>query len=105
MKKLTPKYATNPGYQRVDLLPELENRSLFQKVGEKMSAPMAFRQTLEEYVESFHSTSLYSRDRMDPEKASAFDQEVRKLVKRYCREEEFEMQFVGKVIWGKPLRP
>jgi hypothetical protein len=42
---------------------------------------------------------------MDPEKASAFDREVRDLVKRYCRKEEFEMQFACKIIWGKPLRP
>jgi len=40
VKKLTPKYATNPGYQRVDLLPELESRGLFQKVGERMTVPM-----------------------------------------------------------------
>jgi SAM-dependent methyltransferase len=105
VKKLVPKYSTNPEYRPVDLVEELESRGLFQKVGEKVAAPMFFRQTLEDYIESFQSTSLYSRDRMDPEKASAFDREVRDIVRRYCREEEIEMQFVCKIIWGKPLRP
>jgi len=98
VKKLTPKYSTNPEYRPVDLVEELETRGLFQKVGEKAAAPTFFRQTLEEYIESFHSTSFYSRDRMGSERATAFDREVRELVKRYCREEEFEMQFVGKII-------
>jgi len=105
VKKLTPKYSTNPEYRPVDLVEELETRSLFQKVGEKAAAPTFFRQTLEDYIESFHSTSLYSRDRMGPERASAFDREVRELMQRYCPEDAFEMRFVGKIIWGKPLRP
>lgn len=105
VKKLTTKYSTNPEYRPVDLVEELETRGLFRKVGERTSAPTLFRQTLEEYIESFHSTSFYSRDRMGSERASAFDREVRELVKCYCREEEFNMQFVGKVVWGKPLRP
>lgn len=105
VKKLTPKYSTNPEYRPVDLVEELETRGLFQKVGEKVAAPTFFRQTLEEYIESFHSTSLYSRERMGSERASAFDREVRELVQRYCREEVFEMRFLGKVVWGRPLRP
>lgn len=89
----------------MDLVEELETQGLFQKVGEKAAAPTFFRQTLEEYIESFHSTSFYSRDRMGSERATAFDREVRELVQRYCREEVFDMQFLGKVIWGRPLRP
>jgi len=105
IKKLTPKYSTNPDYQRIDLIVELETRGLFQKLGEKEAPPLVFRQPLEAYIESFHSTSLYSRDRMGSERASAFDREVRELVQRYCREEVFDMRFLGKVVWGRPLRP
>lgn len=105
LKKIAQRFSTNPEYQPIDLLQEIESRGLFQKLGEREAAPLAFRQTLGDYVESFHSTSRLSRDRMAPEKAAAFDREVRELVKQYCREEEFEMKFVGKVVWGRPLKP
>jgi hypothetical protein len=42
---------------------------------------------------------------MGSERASAFDREVRELVQQYCRGEVFEMRFLGKVVWGRPLRP
>jgi SAM-dependent methyltransferase len=105
LKKIIPRFSTNPDYQPVNLVEDLETRGLFQKHGEKKASPMGYRQALEHYVESFHSMSSLSRDRMGKGKAATFDREVRKLVQRYCLEEVFEMQFVCKIIWGKPLRP
>ena len=63
---------------------------------------MSFQQSIDDYVESFHSMNGFSRERMTEEAAHDFDSEVRELVSKYCPEGEMELQSVGKVVWGNP---
>ena len=72
------------------------------KKGEKSAKPVSFQQSIDDYVESFHSMNGFSRERMTEEAAHGFDSEVRELVSKYCPEGEMELQSVGKVVWGNP---
>jgi len=72
------------------------------KKGEKSVKPVSFQQSIDDYVESFHSMNGFSRERMTEEAAHGFDSEVRELVSKYCPEGEMEFQSVGKVVWGNP---
>jgi ubiquinone/menaquinone biosynthesis C-methylase UbiE len=64
LSKLFPRFSTNPDYRPIDLIDELEQRGLFQKVGEKRTTPVPFSQSSEDYIEAFHSMSSFSRERM-----------------------------------------
>ena len=72
------------------------------KKGEKSAKPVSFQQSIDDYVESFHSMNGFSRERMTEEAAHGFDSEVSELVSKYCPEGEMELQSVGKVVWGNP---
>jgi hypothetical protein len=61
-----------------------------------------FRQSVDEYVESFHARNGLSRDRMDAQAASAFDRQLRELVREHCSGGIVELQISGRVIWGRP---
>ena len=101
LRKIIKRFSTNPAYQPVDLIKELEMRGLFQKLGEKQTSPLPFVQSIDDSVESFHARSSLSREYMTQEGAAAFDAEVRALLSKYCTEGRIKMQVVGKVIWGK----
>jgi len=98
-------YSLNKDFQPYNILTvtqELTARGLFQQVGIRTTAPVAFRQSVDEYVESFHARNGLSRDRMGANAVSAFDRQLRALVSRHCPNDAVELQIRGRVIWGKP---
>jgi ubiquinone/menaquinone biosynthesis C-methylase UbiE len=105
LKKIISRFSTNPDYKPYDLCEELQSRGLFQKQGSKETAPVLYRQSLDAYIEHFHSTSSLTRRRMGRKAADAFDQEVQDLVSRFTKDEILESQIRGKVVWGLPLSP
>ena len=96
------RYSTIEGYQPYDLIAELEGRGLFQSVGRRATTPVAFAQSLDAYVESFHGRASFSRERMSADAVRSFDAGVRALVRRYTPG-DVTLWVVTEVIWGKPL--
>ncbi|HZU68699.1 MAG TPA: class I SAM-dependent methyltransferase [Ktedonobacteraceae bacterium] len=96
------RYSTNRHFQPYDLIEELEKRGLFQKAGEKETAPVLFVQSVDDYIESYHSRNGLSRERMGEENAAAFDREVREVVTPMAKDGMLEFQISGHVIWGLP---
>jgi len=99
------RYSTNreyrPGFDLVDALAE---RGLFAVHERRKTGPVIFRQSIDEYVESFHARSGFSRARMTPEAVEAFDEAVRSLVERHGVS-DVEHEVIADVAWGRPLRP
>lgn len=98
------RYSTNRRYRPYDLIDELELRGLFRVLGRQRAAPAPFRQPVADYVESIHSQNGFSRDRMSPENAAAFDREVTRLVSPHAEDGVLTLQVGGEVIWGLPGR-
>ena len=96
------RFTTNPDYVPVDLMGELKRRGLFEQVGQRATAPVHFTQTIEEFIESFHSRSYLSRDLMSPEAAAAFDAELHRILHAAFPAGMVELQIVGSVVWGIP---
>jgi len=99
-------YSMNTDFQPYDILTvtqELAVRGLFAQHGITTTAPVPFRQSVAEYVESFHARNGLSRDRMDAQTARDFDGKLRKLMSQYCPSGIVELQVRGRVVWGKPL--
>ncbi|HLG63651.1 MAG TPA: class I SAM-dependent methyltransferase [Ktedonosporobacter sp.] len=103
LRDIIPQYSTNKDFEPYDLIEELERRGLFQKVGVKMTAPVPFVQSIDDYIESFHSRNGFSRDRMIPDQAAAFDQETRKILLKSHQNGVMRLQVIGTVIWGLPM--
>jgi SAM-dependent methyltransferase len=98
------RYSTNRDFRPYDLIVELTERGLFEPaVAERQTAPIPFTQSLDAYIESFHARNGFSRDRMPPEDAAAFDAAVRELVAPYTRDGQVHMEIVARIVWGHPL--
>ena len=96
------RYSTNRDYQPYSLLHELTMRGLFEQVGTQRTAPMLWRQSVVDYVESFHARNGLSRERMTPAAAAAFDAEMTALVQPFAEDGILAMHFQSTVTWGKP---
>ncbi len=98
--RLCADYSTNRAYQPYDLVEELARRSLFQVAGKQQTAPIPYSQTLEQYIESFHARNGFSRDRMQPQAAADFDQNVRDLMTAHVVAGQVHQQVFASITWG-----
>jgi hypothetical protein len=98
---LCARYSTNREYEPYDLLAELAKRNLFLLEHHIQTRPLSFSQTVDDYVESFHSRNGFSRDRMGPN-AAAFDEQLRAIIARYQPIPLLEFELVVDLAWGVP---
>jgi SAM-dependent methyltransferase len=101
---LIRRYSTIPRWQAFNLVAGLEERGLFRRAGARRTEPFRFAQSLDAYVESFHGRASFSRERLTPEDAAAFDETVRAVVEPICGV-TVEIQVYAEVVWGKPGQP
>jgi len=80
----------------------LERSGLFQKQGELKTLPITFIQSVEDYIESFHSWSELSRIPMGKNASSSFDEDVDALVSGFTFGKPVERRVSSLIVWGKP---
>ncbi len=100
--EILTRYRTNSSAGPYNMLAALEKQGLFQKVGEKTTEPISFVQSVEDFIESYHSRSGFSRERMGPVQAEAFDQEARSILQEVYGEGVIAFQVAGRIAWGYP---
>jgi SAM-dependent methyltransferase len=101
VRRIIPRYSTNLEYEAYDLIAELDERGLFCEIGRMTTAAVPFEQSLDDYVESFHSSNGLSRERMEPAAAEAFDESVRRIAGPYVAGGRVKGQVVGRLVWGR----
>ncbi len=77
---LIAEYSTIQNFQPFDLIEELVRRRLFERAGGHETPPVTARQSIEEYIESFHSRASLTRENMPPAASAAFDRRLRDLI-------------------------
>jgi len=102
LRPLIARYSTNQDYEPYDLVELLSARGLFVEVGRTRAVESTFVQSVDAYVESFHSRNGFSRERMSADAAQAFDEAVRALVQRHSPGGEVHGDVVATVVWGRP---
>jgi hypothetical protein len=73
-----------------------------REVGHHTTRCVPFAQSLDDYIESFHTRNCFSRERMLPERAADFDQALRALVLPYCPSGVVQGENCTTVVWGLP---
>jgi SAM-dependent methyltransferase len=102
LSTLISRYSTNKDFRPYDVIEELTRRNLFAERGRRVFDALPFEQPVSAYVESIHSRNGFSRDRMAPEDAAAFDEAVRALVTPFAREGMLRLEVGGEMVWGEP---
>ena len=102
VRNLGVPFAAHPSARPSHVVEELETRGLFHRQGEKETAPVAFLQSIEDFIEGLHSRSSFSRELMGQQQAADLDRQVRDLLVQFHPDGILPLQVVGRVIWGTP---
>jgi hypothetical protein len=102
--RLIARYSTNRDFTPYNLIDELVRRGLFVVTGRQVTAADEFRQPVEDYIESIHSRNGFSRQRMTPHDAAAFDEQVRRVVQQHGDDGTLRIRPITTVVWGRPVR-
>jgi len=87
-----------------DLIEELLERDLFVVTGEGMTEPVFQKQHVDDFVESIHARTNFSRERMGADSATDFDSRAKKILHTAYPTGSFVMSVQMKVVWGMPCR-
>ena len=102
LRMLVREYSTNQEYVPYDTATELETRGLITVVGRAQTAAVSYRQSVDGYVESFHSRNGFSRARMQVGRAQEFDDKLKTVVARYCPDDTVSLPLQARIVWGRP---
>jgi SAM-dependent methyltransferase len=102
LQPLIPLYSTNRDFQPYDLLEELARRQLFHLEGRATTTPVLFSQSIDDYIESWHSRNGFSRERMSASRALEFDAQVRDIVMPYAQAGLLRYDVQVELAWGVP---
>jgi SAM-dependent methyltransferase len=97
---LLPRFSTNRDFEPYDLVDELTSRKLLRIEGRVPMKAQPFTQRLDDYVTSFHSRNGFSRERMAPADARAFDDALRAVMAPYTRDGLVTLSVDTRVVWG-----
>lgn len=101
-RQIVRRFSNNPAYQPFDWIAELVKERLFQKLGERQTAPVSVKQTVEDYIAAQHARSTLSLDTMTAEQAAQFDREMQALLLPFAQDGLLTFSVVGGITWGKP---
>ena len=91
-------------YKPINVIDELENRKLFKTIGSTRSEPILFRQTIADYIESFHGRAGCACGRMAPTAMRDFAKAARTIIAPFATSEHVELMTYATITWGKPLK-
>ena len=69
-----------------------------------LDKPPQYASKIDNYIESYHSRSGFSRERMGQERAAAFDEAARKILLASYPDGMITFEVAGSVVWGFPRR-
>jgi SAM-dependent methyltransferase len=99
------RHGANPDFAPLDPVHELEQRGLFERLGDHTTASEPWTPTLEELIGCHHSQNGFVLEKMrDP---AAFDREVTTVVEELApkRGDRFQLDVVARISWGRPVDP
>jgi SAM-dependent methyltransferase len=100
-RELWARYSTNQANRPVHLIDELESRGLFEKRGTE-GFTAGWTPTIDEYLAANRSRASYPTV---PERAEAFDGELRAVLERLLDGDRLRLTVRGGFAWGVPLVP
>jgi SAM-dependent methyltransferase len=83
------------------LVEALRSGGFLTPLGHRATAPVPFRQSVDEYVEQFHSTASLAREHMTASEVREFGAAVRAAVAPWSRDGHLEMPIVATIDWGR----
>lgn len=97
-------FSTNQHYKSIDLIQELIDRKHFHLIGDKRTAAIHYTQTVQDYIQSFHSRASLSKEDMGEKNVREFDTKLADILSPYTDDNGILTYKLGtRISWGIPL--
>jgi SAM-dependent methyltransferase len=73
----------------------------FERIGHRITAPVAFSQSIEDYLRCQHSRATWSEEVLGAEACAEFDSAIRGIVDRYAKEGMLRFTVQTRMEWGR----
>lgn len=97
--EIVKRHSTAKNYVPFDMLRVWEEAGVYTPRGEHLTAPIAFTQTVEDFIDAHHAMSTLTRAHTD---AEAFDAEMRALLEPHYPDGVMTRDIRGRIAWGRP---
>ena len=101
--ELITRYSVYQNYESFALVEQLSGHHVFAETGHRRFGPVTHRQSVEDYILSWHSRGGMARGKMPPEDIEAFDSGLRAVVTPYAEDGMLTLQTEAQIVWGRPL--
>lgn len=100
LREIIPRYSTNRDFQPYDMLSVMSVAGHFEEAGRAQFPAQPVTQSVDDYIRSMHSRNGFSLDRLTPEAARAFDEEMRALLTPHTQEGMLTLATRASMVWG-----
>ncbi|MHC4955235.1 MAG: class I SAM-dependent methyltransferase [Planctomycetota bacterium] len=105
IEELVPRFSAMQNFEHFDLLEELQRRGLFRLESTEQFGPETARQSVDDYLESWHSRAGFARERISEAAASEFRAGIAAALQPHARDGWIEFDVTASVAIGVPLSP
>lgn len=86
---------------RADIVEQVQRQGLFRRIDERFTEGVTVRQTMDDYITSFHSMEAFRTEDLGPERTRTFRDRFRDLLTPYAEGDELSFTVMGRVTWGR----
>jgi SAM-dependent methyltransferase len=83
----------------------LVTSSRFERLGVRVTQPVSFEQSLDEYVACLHSRQTFCLEAMGEPLAAEFDAAIRAMLRRWSEAGRVRYEVRTRIEWGRPVEP
>jgi SAM-dependent methyltransferase len=98
--EIIKRYSTHKAWPSFDMLSAWEKAGLYRPLGSRVTQPIDFVQSVEDFIDAHHAMSSLTRSHID---ADAFDAEMRTLLAPHCPGGILRRSIAAMIEWGTPL--
>ena len=75
----------------------------FERLGHRITAPIAFSQSVEDYLRCQHSRASWSEDHLGEKASTEFDAAMTAILNRYARDGTLTFEVQTRIEWGRVI--
>ena len=105
INRLVPQYSAMQNFRDFDLIEEVVGRGLFEVESREQFGPEPFRQSIDDYLDSWHSRAGFARERLTEQAANEFRAGIAAALQPHARDGHVEIDVNSSIVVGLPISP
>lgn len=103
LNNIIKKFSLIRDYERIEIETYLEKFGYWKIISQFKTRPRKIKQSVDDYIKSFHSRTSLSIEDMDLNDSKVFDQSIKEIVSPFVLEGSLSLETTSRMCLGKPI--